>query len=87
MQTVTELEDMIRAKADEDEAFRGRLLEDPRAAVNEATGLNVPEGFTINVHEETATDFHLVLPPAGSRLSDEELRGAAGGWAPTDDSY
>ena len=87
MQTVTELEDMIRAKADEDEAFRGRLLEDPRAAISEATGLNVTEGFTINVYEESATEFHLVLPAAGSRLSDEELRGAAGGIAPTKDSY
>ncbi|MDE0129691.1 MAG: NHLP leader peptide family RiPP precursor [Gammaproteobacteria bacterium] len=87
MKTVTEIEDMIRAKADEDEAFRGRLLGNPREAIKEASGLTVPEGFSINVHEESATEFHLVLPPAGSRLSDDELRGAAGGWAPTDDSY
>ncbi|MDE0345144.1 MAG: NHLP leader peptide family RiPP precursor [Boseongicola sp.] len=87
MKTAVEMEDMIKVKADEDEAFRGRLLEDPREAIKEATGLTVPEGFSINVHEESATEFHLVLPPAGSRLSDEELRGAAGGWAPTNDSY
>ncbi|MCY3879556.1 MAG: NHLP leader peptide family RiPP precursor [Rhodobacteraceae bacterium] len=87
MKTAVEMEDMIRAKADEDEAFRDRLLEDPRQAIHEATGLTVPEGFSISVHEESATDFHLVLPPAGSRLSDAELRSAAGGWAPTSDSY
>lgn len=87
MKTVVEMEDMVRVKADEDGAFRSRLLEDPREAIKEATGLTVPEGFSISVHEESATEFHLVLPPAGSRLSDEELRGAAGGWAPTDDSY
>ncbi|MDE0359910.1 MAG: NHLP leader peptide family RiPP precursor [Rhodospirillaceae bacterium] len=87
MKTVVEIEDMIRAKADEDEGFRVRLLENPRSAIKEASGLTVPEGFSINVHEESATEFHLVLPPAGSRLSDDELRGAAGGWAPTDDSY
>ncbi|MDE0679955.1 MAG: NHLP leader peptide family RiPP precursor [Gammaproteobacteria bacterium] len=87
MKTVMEIEDMIRAKADEDEAYRGRLLENPREAIKEASGLTVPEGFSINVHEESATEFHLVLPPAGSRLSDDELRGAAGGFAPTNDSY
>ena len=87
MKTVVEIEDMIRVKADEDEAFRSRLIEDPREAIKEATGLTVPQGFSINVHEESATEFHLVLPPVGSRLSDEELRGASGGIAPTDDSY
>ncbi|MDE0611405.1 MAG: NHLP leader peptide family RiPP precursor [Gammaproteobacteria bacterium] len=87
MKTVAEMEDMIRVKADEDEEFRSLLIENPRQAIKEATGMTVPDGFSINVHEESATDFHLVLPPAGSRLSDEELRGAAGGWAPTDDSY
>lgn len=87
MKTVMEIEDMIRARADEDEAFRAKLLEDPREAINEATGLTVPEGFSIQIHEESATEFHMVLPPAGSRLSDEELRGAAGGFAPTNDSY
>ena len=87
MKTVTEMEDIIRVKADEDEEFRQRLIESPRQAIKEATGMTVPDGFSINVHEESATEFHLVLPPAGSRLSDEELRGAAGGWAPTDDSY
>ncbi|MXW21667.1 MAG: NHLP leader peptide family natural product precursor, partial [Gammaproteobacteria bacterium] len=45
MKTVTEIEDMIRAKADEDEAFRGRLLGNPREAIKEASGLTVPEGF------------------------------------------
>lgn len=87
MKTVMEIEDMIRAKADEDEAFRSRLLGNPREAIKEASGLTVPEGFSINVHEESATEFHLVLPPAGSRLSDDEMRGAAGGFAPTNDSY
>lgn len=87
MKTVVEVEEMLRARADEDEGFRARLVEDPRSAIHEATGLTVPENFSVHVHEETATEFHVVLPPAGSRLSDAELRGAAGGWAPTNDSY
>ena len=84
MQTQAEIEATLRAKADEDDAFRAKLLEDPRSAISAATGLAVPEDLVVHVHEESATDFHLVLPPAGGRLSDEEMRMAAGccwgGW-------
>ena len=31
MQTATEIEAQLRAKADEDETFRARLLQNPRA--------------------------------------------------------
>jgi len=79
MQTATEIEAQLRAKADEDETFRARLLQNPRDAIKDATGLTVPETFSVHVHEESATDFHLVLPPAGGRLSEQEMRGAAGG--------
>ena len=82
MQTAAEIETQLRAKADEDEAFRNKLLQDPRSAIKDATGLTVPEAFSVHVHEESATAFHLVLPPAGGRLSDEEMRGAAGGGMP-----
>ncbi len=80
MMTTGEIEMQVRTKAEEDPAFRAMLLEDPRAAVKEVTGLTVPEAFNLHVHEESATDFHMVLPPVGGRLSDEELRASAGGW-------
>ncbi len=79
MQTAVEIETTLKAKADEDEVFRTQLLEDPRNAIKAVTGLTVPEDFSIHVHEESATDFHLVLPPAGGRLSDQEIREASGG--------
>ena len=79
MQTAVEIEAQIRARADEDEAFRAKLLQDPRGAIEDATGLTVPDTFNLHVHEESATDFHLVLPPPGGRLSDQELRDASGG--------
>ena len=81
MKTVVELEDIIRSRADEDEAFRSRLKSDPYGAISEATGMTMPEGFSIHVHEESATDFHVVLPPASGPISDEHLRMAAGGFA------
>ena len=79
MQTAVEIEAQLRAKAEQDQSFRSQLLDDPRAAIKEVTGLEVPQEFAIHVHEESATDFHLVLPPASGRLSDEELSGASGG--------
>ena len=59
-------------KAAEDEDFRARLVADPRAAVEHETGLRFPDGFRIHVHEESATDAHMVLPPR-PELSREQL--------------
>jgi len=87
MQTAAEIEAQLQAKANEDEAFRAKLLEDPRGAIEDATGLTVPESFAIHIHEESATDFHLVLPPAGGRLSDHELRDVSGGFAPSSSGW
>ncbi len=87
MQTAAEIEAQLKAKADEDEAFRARLLQDPRRAIEEVTGMTVPETFTVHVHEESATEFHLILPPAGGRVSDQELREAAGGFAPSSSGW
>ena len=78
-QTQVEIEALLRTKADEDDTFRAQLLSDPRSAITAATGLAVPEDLAVHVHEESATDFHLVLPPAGGRLSDEEMNMAGAG--------
>ncbi len=87
MQTATEIEAQIRTRADSDDSFRAKLLQDPRSAIEEVTGMTVPESFHIHVHEESANDFHLVLPPSGGRLSDQELRDASGGYAAAGDSW
>ncbi len=50
-------------KAGVDNEFRSRLLEDPKAAIKEEFGLRFDEDQEIEVHEETDTTTHLVLPP------------------------
>ena len=87
MFTATEIEDKLRIKADESDSFREMIMENPRKAVEEVTGLIIPDQFNIHVHEESATDFHVVLPQKGGRLSDEELRDAAAGYAPSNGNY
>ena len=57
-----ELKDIIM-KAWEDEAFKQRLLANPKAAIEGALGVTLPEEVQIFVHEQTATTIHLVLPP------------------------
>ena len=77
--TPNEMRERLVARATEDEAFRARLLSDPKAAVDEELGLRIPAGFTVEVHEESEDTSHLVLPPF-SNLDEAELGQAAGGY-------
>ncbi len=68
----------VAMKAAEDDDFRARLIADPRATVEEEVGLRFPDGYRIHVHEESATEAHVVLPPK-PELSKEQLDRIAGG--------
>ena len=78
MKTATELKARILSRADEDGDFRARLVADPKAAVADEIGMTVPEGFNVEVHEDSATTAHLVLPPS-PELTEADLAMAAGG--------
>jgi hypothetical protein len=80
-----EIEGRIIQRSLEDGDFRRRLLEDPRAAVEEELGTRLPEGVRVRAVEETAETIYLVLPSAspirgeGGELSDQDLETVAGG--------
>ena len=78
MTTATELKTKILSKAAEDGDFRTQLIADPRAAISAETGVTIPEGFDVAVHEDSATTAHLVLPPS-PELTEVELEMVAGG--------
>ena len=78
MPTAKDLEAKITARAAEDEEFRARLLAHPKDVIKDEYGLTIPAGYTVEVHEETATAGHLVLPPS-SRIPESELAAVAGG--------
>jgi len=77
-QTLEEFQNYLRNKAVEDEEFRARLLADPKAVVEGELDLSISDELRFEVHEESATTAHLVLPPSAV-LGEEELRSVAGG--------
>jgi hypothetical protein len=62
----------------EDEEFKKRLMADP-AKILDAEGVNIPDGVSIRVVEDTDQVRTLIIPPAPSRLNDDQLKGIAGG--------
>ena len=68
----------------EDEAFRRQLLADPKTAVEQELGTQLPPGIEVRAVEETPDTVYLVLPPSQAEgqsggLSDRELESVAGG--------
>ena len=61
----------------DDEAFRAFQLENPKEAIRQASGMSIPEDFTIQAHEENNMTAHLA-PPSG-RLTEADLELVAGG--------
>ena len=58
---VLESPESVIAKAWADEDFKAALLADPKAALK-AQGIDVPDGVTLNVYENTDKVINLVLP-------------------------
>ena len=67
----------VFARAMTDPEFKAQFIADP-AAVLSAAGVEVPEGLTIKVVENSSTTFHVVLPDPEA-VSDELLAAASGG--------
>ncbi|WP_063847553.1 NHLP leader peptide family RiPP precursor [Bacillus sp. FJAT-28004] len=56
------LKDQIIQKAWEDAEFKKQLIANPKEAVKEAFGIEVPDTIEVEVVEESANKFYLVLP-------------------------
>ena len=68
----------VIGQAMSDPVFRKRLLADPAGTLRGA-GVEVPEGVTIEVVEDTATKAHLVLPAREDEALDSDLDVVVGG--------
>ena len=63
MKTAAEMRAEITQRAAADPAIRQRLVESPKQAIAEVLGVEIPNSFKVQVHEEDETTAHLVLPP------------------------
>lgn len=72
----------IVAKALQDDGYRDALLTNPKRAIQQEFGKELPLGLEVRVVEESANLVYLVLPPKRSvELSDDDLAAVAGGFA------
>ena len=78
MKTPNELREEIVGKAAKDSDFRALLLADPKGALKQELGVTIPDSLSVEVHEESNTTTHLVLPP-DSKLNEDELQAVVGG--------
>ena len=89
----TEMERRLIEKSVEDEAFRQRLIEDPKGTVEEELGTRLPEEVRVVAVEETQDTIYLVLPATpmagreGGTLSDQQLESVSGAGAGTWTDY
>jgi hypothetical protein len=76
-----ENEAKIIAKTLEDNEFRKEFIDDPKAALEKATGQPLPPGVNIKVIEEEPNTVTIALPkvPENGELTDEDLENIAGG--------
>lgn len=82
IQTAEEMQRSLIAKAGEDFGFRAQLVADPKAAVKQEFGIDVPDFVNLQVHESSWDDLHLVLPPspdAWMELDEERLEAISAG--------
>jgi hypothetical protein len=63
------LKNQIIQKAWEDPSFKAKLLSEPKAALKEAFGIDVPDTINLKAIEETADSFYLVIPANPSNTS------------------
>ncbi|MNI53731.1 Nitrile hydratase, alpha chain [compost metagenome] len=67
MATEALLHNQVIQKAWQDPGFKAKLLADPKAAIQEALGVVIPEHINLKAVEENANEFYLVLPPQPSK--------------------
>jgi hypothetical protein len=67
----------VYARTMTDPEFKAQFIADP-AAVLSAAGVEVPEGLTIKVLENSSTTVHVILPDPEA-MTDELLAAASGG--------
>ncbi|MEN9221973.1 MAG: NHLP leader peptide family RiPP precursor [Thermostichus sp. BF3_bins_97] len=85
MSNTKSIEQVLVEKAMQDAAFKAELKANPKGALAQELGTELPANFEVQVLEATENKFYIVLPSdalaaAGAdELSEEQLESVAGG--------
>lgn len=74
---VQSLKEQIIQKAWEDAEFKKQLIANPKDAIKEAFGIDVPDTIDVEVVEESANKYYLVLPENPKALKNADQLNAA----------
>lgn len=77
LQSAEDMRRQITEKAISDDDFRSLLVSNPREAISQEIGVDLPEGVEIKVHESDAQTLHFALPT--TEISEEQLEAIAAG--------
>ncbi|MCF4965708.1 NHLP leader peptide family RiPP precursor [Nostoc sp. CMAA1605] len=81
-----QIQERVIAKAMEDSIYKQRLLNDPKAVLEEELGEKLPADLTIQVLQQSPKNLYLLLPididelVRDGMLSESELEAVAGGF-------
>ena len=78
MQSAEEMRKRLTDKAAEDMDFRRQLVADPKGAISQEFGIDIPGNLQIQVHESDMRTLHLALP-SSPELDEEQLEAVAAG--------
>ncbi|GGD94300.1 NHLP leader peptide family RiPP precursor [Paenibacillus nasutitermitis] len=73
MSAEQELLKQIIEKAWNEPDFKAKLLANPKAAIQEAFNVSVPDDINVTAVEETSKSFYLVIPPAPQEGSVDDV--------------
>lgn len=86
MITPDEMRAHLVDRAAQDPEFRAFLLDDPKAAVKQELGFEIPSQYQVRILEDDGATAHLVLPPS-SALDEAGLEAVVGGGERERDGY
>lgn len=74
MSQLQDIQEMIFARALKDDIFRQEFLNNPKAIVERELGIKLPPEITIQVHKETKTIMHLVVPLSAKQIVEKTVK-------------
>ncbi len=77
LQSAEDMRAQVTDRAVGDGEFRSLLVSNPKEAISQELGVDIPEDIDIVVHESDARTLHLALPT--TELGEEELEAIAAG--------